>query len=42
MIDPTHELRMLLMKPRIGMNVVFVRLAARARRKVVAADTGEL
>ena len=32
--------RMLLMKPRMGRKVTFVRLVARARRKVVAAATG--
>jgi hypothetical protein len=36
----THERRTLLMKLRIGTNVVFVRFVASLSRNVVAADTG--
>jgi hypothetical protein len=36
----THERNTPLMNPKIGMNVVLVRLLARENRKLVAADTG--
>jgi hypothetical protein len=40
--DGAYELRTLLMKVRIGRNVVFVRLEASEIRNVVAAETGLL
>jgi hypothetical protein len=38
----TNDRKTLFMKPRIGINVVFVRLLASENRNVVAADTGEV
>ena len=38
--DCAHEERTRLIRPSMGMKVIFVRLLARQRRNVVAADVG--